>query len=54
MAMDEERHDNPPPRECDLCHQPMMLVSTLAASGLFPMTRVYKCVDCKLAVADAA
>jgi hypothetical protein len=52
--MDQERHDVPPRRDCDVCGEPMVLVSTLAASGLFPMKRIYKCSHCRFAVADTA
>jgi hypothetical protein len=44
--------DEPAPQKCDICGAPMVLVSTLAAMGVFPMQRIYKCTACKLAVAE--
>jgi hypothetical protein len=40
-----------PERKCDICHAPMALVSTLPATDRFPMQHVYKCSDCKFAIA---
>jgi hypothetical protein len=42
----------PPPRQCDICRAPMVLLSTLPAVGHFPLKRVYKCSACLYATAD--
>ena len=50
--MHNDVSDELPPQKCDLCEAPMVLVSTLAAMGILPMRRIYKCAACKFAVAE--
>jgi len=47
-----EREQEPPARKCDVCASPMVLLSTLPSAGTFPMQHIYKCPQCKSAVAD--
>jgi hypothetical protein len=49
--MHNDVNDEPAPQKCDICEAPMVLVSTLAAMGTFPMQRIYKCTACKFATA---
>lgn len=52
QAMNQERDQEPPARKCDVCASPMVLLSTLPSAGAFPMQHVYKCPQCRTAVAD--
>ena len=50
--MQNDVSDEPAPQKCHICESPMVLISTLAAIGTFPMQRIYKCTACKFATAE--
>jgi hypothetical protein len=52
LLMHKDVSDDQALQKCDICEAPMVLVSTLAAMGTFPMQRIYKCTVCKFVVAE--
>jgi hypothetical protein len=52
LFMQNDVSDEPAPQKCHICEAPMVLMSTLAAIGTFPMQRIYKCTACKFATAE--
>ena len=38
-------------RTCDVCREPMKLLTTLPRTAMFKMQRVYKCEACGLTLA---
>jgi hypothetical protein len=52
LFMQNDVSDEPAPQKCHICEAPMVLMSTLAAIGTFPMQRIYKCTACKFTTAE--
>jgi DNA-directed RNA polymerase subunit M/transcription elongation factor TFIIS len=48
----EKASSEPQGRTCHVCRSSMVLMSTLPATGKFPMQRFYKCSTCKFVVAN--